>query len=118
MVVARVSSSSYSLWQPPVDLYESDSELIAFMETAGIAAARIQIVVEPEMLIIRGERKCPATDILTVHQLEIEYGCFARQMPLPKAVDPERVISAYHGGFLVVRMPLRRIQHTVEVFVK
>jgi HSP20 family protein len=117
-VLTRISSSSYSLWQPPVDIYESADELTAFMDAAGIAAGQIQVDVEPKMLTIKGERKCPAADILTVHQLEIEYGRFARQLPLPRAVDPRRVSSAFQQGFLVVRMPLLRIQNTVEVFVK
>ena len=118
MVVTRMSSSSFSLWEPPVDLYESDAELIVFMEAAGIVADQIRIMVEPGMLTIKGERKCPVDGISTVHQLEIEYGLFARQLPLPKAIDTSRVTSECRQGFLIVRMPLRKVQNTVEVFVE
>ncbi len=118
MVVSRVSSSAFSLWEPYVDLYESDSELIIFMEAAGIAAEDIKILVEPRMLTIKGERKCPVEGISTVHQLEIEYGRFARQLPLPKAIDTSMVTSECRQGFLIVRMPLREAQNTVEIFVK
>jgi len=118
MVITRMSSSSFSLWEPPVDLYESDAELIVFMEAAGIAADQIRIMVEPRMLTIKGERKCPVAGISTVHQLEIEYGRFARQLPLPKTIDTSKVTSEWRQGFLIIRMPLRKIQNTVEIFVK
>jgi HSP20 family molecular chaperone IbpA len=118
MVVARISSTSFSLWEPPIDLYESDCELIAFMEAAGIDAGQIKIMVEPKMLTIKGERKCPVSGITTVHQLEVEYGRFARQLQLPKAIDTNRVTSECRQGFLIVRMPLLEIQNTVEIFVK
>jgi len=118
MVVTRMTSSSFSLWEPPLDLYESDSELIVFMEAAGIAAEQMKIMVEPRMLTVKGERICPMAGISTVHQLEIEYGRFARKLPLPKAIDTNRVTSECRLGFLIVRMPLLEIQNTVEVFVK
>ncbi len=118
MVITRMTSSSFSLWEPPIDLYESDTDLIVFMEAAGIDAQQIKVVVESRMLIIKGERKCPVKGISTVHQLEIEYGRFERQLVLPRRIDTSRVISECRHGFLKVRMPLVKTQNTVEIVVK
>ncbi len=118
MVITRMASSSFSLWEPPIDLYESDTELIVFMEAAGIDAQQIKVIVESRTLTIKGERKCPVNGISTVHQLEIEYGRFERQLALPRRIDTSRVSSACRHGFLEVRMPLVKIQNTVEIVVK
>ncbi len=118
MVITRMTSSSFSLWEPPIDLYESDTDLIVFMEAAGIDAQQIKVVVESRMLTIKGERKCPVNDINTVHQLEIEYGRFERQLVLPRRIDTSRVISECRHGFLKVCMPLLKTQNTVEIVVK
>ncbi|MDD5759779.1 MAG: Hsp20/alpha crystallin family protein [Desulfobulbaceae bacterium] len=116
--VGRMKSSSCSLWQPPVDMYESDSELIVFVEVAGIAPDKIKIMAENEMLTISGERKCLISGVNHVHRLEIEYGHFACRIPLPVSIDVDKTKSEINNGFLLVRMPVVRHQGTVEINLK
>lgn len=114
----RMKSSSCSLWQPPVDMYESDSELIVFVEVAGIAPDKIKVMAEDQALTISGERKCEITGINHVHRLEIEYGHFACRIPLPLSIDVDGTKSEINNGFLLVRMPIVRHQGTVEINLK
>lgn len=116
--VGRMKSSSCSLWQPPVDMYESDGELIVFVEVAGIAPDNIKVMAEKEMLTISGERKCEISGINHVHRLEIEYGHFACRIPLPVSIDVDKTRSEINNGFLLVRMPVVRHQGTVEINLK
>ncbi len=116
--VSRMKSSSCSLWQPPVDIYESDTELIAFVEVAGIAPERIKVLAETQALTISGERRCEVAGIIHVHQLEIEYGHFACRIPLPQSINVEKTRSEVKNGFLVVRMPIVRQQGSVEINFK
>ena len=113
--VSRMKSSSCSLWQPPVDLYESDAELIAFVEVAGIEPEKIKVMAESQLLTISGERKCEIAGIIHVHQLEIEYGHFACRIPLPQPINVDKTRSEIKNGFLVVRMPIVRQQGSVEI---
>ena len=111
----RMKSSSCSLWQPPVDMYESEAELIVFVEVAGIAPEKIKVMAEAQVLTISGERKCEITGINHVHRLEIEYGHFACRIPLPLTIDVDATKSEINNGFLLVRMPIVRHQGTVKI---
>lgn len=113
--VSRMKSSSCSLWQPPVDIYESDTELIAFVEVAGIEPEKIKVLAEAQALTVSGERKCELAGIIHVHQLEIEYGHFACRIPLPLTINVDATRSEIKNGFLIVRMPIVRQQGTVEI---
>jgi HSP20 family protein len=110
-----MKASSCSLWQPPVDVYETDSELIVFVEVPGIAPEQIKVMAESTMLTISGSRKCEIQGINHVHQLEIEYGYFACRIPLPLMINVDGTRSTIENGFLTVRMPIVRQQGTVEI---
>ena len=114
----RMKSSSCSLWQPPVDMYESETELIVFVEVAGIAPEKIKVMAEAQVLTISGERKCEIVGINHVHRLEIEYGHFACRIPLPLSIDVDGTKSEINNGLLLVRMPIIRHQGTVEINLK
>ena len=114
----RMKSSSCSLWQPPVDMYESDTELIVFVEVAGIAPEKIKVMAEAQVLTISGERKCEIAGINHVHRLEIEYGHFACRIPLPLSINVDATKSEINNGLLLVRMPILRHQGTVEINLK
>lgn len=114
----RMKSSSCSLWQPPVDMYESDTELIVFVEVAGIAPEKIKVMAESQLLTVSGERKCKIAGINHVHRLEIEYGQFACRIPLPLTINVDATRSEIKNGFLLVRMPIVRHQGTVEINLK
>ncbi len=116
--VGRMKSASCSLWQPPVDMYESDTELIVFVEVAGIDPDKIKVMAEAQALTISGERKCEITGINHVHQLEIEYGHFACRIPLPMLINVNETRSEIKNGFLIVRMPIIRHKGTVEINLK
>lgn len=113
-----MKTSSCSLWQPPVDIYESDTELIIFAEVAGIEPEKVRVMAETNMLTISGERKCELNGINHVHRLEVEYGHFACRVPLPLSVDVDKTHSEIKNGFLIVRMPIVRHQGTVEINVR
>jgi len=113
--VSRMKTSSCSLWQPPVDIYESDSELIVVAEVAGIEPEKIKLMAEQNYLTVSGERKCGFNGINHVHRLEIEYGHFACRIPLPLCVDVDKTRSEIKNGFLIVWLPIVRHQGTVEI---
>ena len=71
-------------WEPPVDMYENEHEVVVVVAMPGVAADRVQVVTENGALIVRGERPLPfAGRPLAVRHLEIPYGAFERRIPLP-----------------------------------
>ena len=98
-------------WEPRIDLIEEAHRLLLKAELAGVNGDNIQLVYEPERhaLIIRGER---LEEDLTdgnrtgIHQLEIFYGEFQRELRLPDvAIDAAGIRATYRNGILIVMIP-------------
>ena len=71
-------------WEPPVDVFEDEREVLLVVAMPGISADRVQVITEPGALVVRGVRPIPlAGSRHRVRQLEIPYGGFGRRIPLP-----------------------------------
>jgi HSP20 family molecular chaperone IbpA len=97
---ARVQAS----WEPPVDIVEDEREVVIVVAMPGVPAERVEVFVEPGLLVIRGERPVPFAQARhAVRQLEIPYGLFERRIPLNGA----RFESGTHqlvNGCVVLRL--------------
>lgn len=70
-------------WEPPVDLYESGDELTLLVALPGVTPQQLEVVLAPNLIIVRGERSLPANSRhATIHRLEIPYGQFERRISL------------------------------------
>lgn len=84
----RLASSerTQAVWEPPVDVFEDELEVIVVVALPGVPADRIQVTTESGLLVIRAESPLPfAGSRRAVRQLEIPYGSFERSIPLPEA---------------------------------
>ena len=82
----RLTASQRTLatWEPPVDVFEDDREIVILVAMPGVTAERMQVLHEPGMLVVRGVRPIPLTASgHAVRQLEIPYGAFERRIALP-----------------------------------
>ena len=78
------SRTARPAWEPPVDMYENDREVVVVVAMPGVAADRVAVLIENGALVVRGERPLPfAGRPLAVRHLEIPYGAFERRIPLP-----------------------------------
>ena len=103
----HLNARSRVAWEPPVDMFEGDGEVVIVVAMPGVTSDRVQVSHEQAALVVRGERPLPfARQALAVRQLEIPYGAFERRIPLPagrfEAAAPELT-----QGCLLIR--LRRI---------
>jgi HSP20 family protein len=71
-------------WEPPIDVLETDRELLIFVALPGVDPDQVVAVIEDGMLIIRGQRILPPElrDAL-IHRLELPQGRFERRIALP-----------------------------------
>ncbi|MCA1454571.1 Hsp20/alpha crystallin family protein [Bradyrhizobium sp. BRP22] len=71
-------------WEPPIDVLETDRELLIFVALPGVDPDQVVAIIENGVLIIRGQRILPAElrDAL-IHRLELPQGRFERRIALP-----------------------------------
>jgi len=105
---AAVSKHSHenglSGWHPPSDVCEEGDSIHIFVEVAGLDPKNIDLKVEANRLIVRGERKRPVMNG-AYHQTEILMGPFHRTFILPANVNPEKIVATYNQGILAIELP-------------
>lgn len=71
-------------WEPPVDLLETDQELILMAALPGVRASEVDLVIGRGELAIVGTRLLPAAlRLARVHRMELPHGRFERRVALP-----------------------------------
>jgi len=105
---ARPGQAADRAWSPPVDAWETKSELRVQVELPGTQARLIRLDFVEGVLTIRAERPPdPALQRDQVRQVECRYGSFVRRLTLPAAIDPDRIRATYRDGVLDIRLPKR-----------
>ena len=104
----RLSASerTQASWEPPVDMFEDDDEIVVVVALPGVSADRIEVTTEPGALRVRAERVLPAAARGAVRHLEIPYGCFERRIALPEIPLQAGTPDLTHGCLI---MTLRKL---------
>jgi HSP20 family protein len=107
------------VWSPPVDILEREDEVILKVDLPEVNQSDIDIKVEENTLIIRGERKfIKETPSVNYLQIERPYGTFQRTFTVPRVIDQEKIKAAYKDGVLQVILPKRREVYPKQIVVK
>jgi HSP20 family protein len=97
-------------WTPPVDIMETENELVLKADIPEIEMKDIDIQLENGTLTLKGERKFEQeSNGKGYHRIERSYGAFARSFSLPETVDPEKVRADYKAGVLTVTLPKKEV---------
>ncbi|HKH21293.1 MAG TPA: Hsp20/alpha crystallin family protein [Gammaproteobacteria bacterium] len=87
-------------WEPPVDVLETDNEVLICIALPGVAAEHIQVMLEGDVVSIAGARLMPEqSQSAVIHRLEIPLGRFERRIRLPKQ-SMQLVQSVFDNGLL------------------
>jgi HSP20 family protein len=98
------SERTSAVWEPPVDVFEDEREIVIVVALPGVPADRIEITTESDTLILRAERRIPfASSRGAVRQLEIPYGYFERRIRLSH-VALEFGTREFRDGCLILRL--------------
>lgn len=93
-------------WLPALDEVETPEEVVVKAELPGMEEKDIAVSVSGNNLILKGERKAEEEKKEKhFHRIERTYGSFERVLPLPVAVDPEKISATYSKGVLEVHLP-------------
>lgn len=91
-------------WEPPVDVIETEREVVVIAALPGVSAAEVKAVIEGTCLIIAGRRSSPAAlGAVLVHRMELPRGRFERRITLPRGVY-DRVSHRMVDGCLVISL--------------
>jgi HSP20 family protein len=97
---------STTTWNPAVDIYETDNDVVLKAELPGIDPKSIDVRLENKMLLLKGERHFEKeTKEENYHRVEREYGTFSRAFSLPMAVKEEKITAEYKDGILKIVLP-------------
>jgi HSP20 family protein len=106
-------------WSPPVDVYETENELVFRADLPGVSSQDLEVRVENQTLKIAGERKFDKGDgNRGFHRIERNYGNFGRSFAVPDVFDTEKVSAAYKDGVLTVSLPKKETAKPRQVKVQ
>jgi HSP20 family protein len=102
----HVATRRSDRWRPPVEVYETDEALIVTAEIAGVNERDLSVVIDHDVLSIRGERTDDrGGERRSYRETGIAFGPFGVDVYIPFAVDAERTDADYANGFLRIRLP-------------
>jgi HSP20 family protein len=91
-------------WEPPVDILETESEILVLVALPGVDPDDAQALIEDGTLVIAGTRVVPEQlRTATIHRLELPQGRFYRCLRLP-AGRYAGVRRAAAAGCLIVTL--------------
>lgn len=90
---------------PLLNLSEDQDHVYVRAELAGVRPEDIEITLEDNKLILRGERKIPTEEkVVGYHRREREAGSFRRLVRLPDRLDPAKVEAVFKDGVLTITL--------------
>lgn len=90
----------------PMDMYESDGNVVLKASLPGLKAEDVDVTITGDALTIKGEFKAEGEgERDSVHFQERRYGAFQRTIRLPTEVDTEAVEAEFKDGLLTLTLP-------------
>ena len=107
---------------PKIDVSETDNEIHVTAEMPGMDQNDVEVLLEDDRLIIRGEKREEREDKdknRNYHIRERVQGAFSRTLPLPFAPDPSQVKAEFKDGVMTITIPkpqeVKQKQHRIDV---
>ena len=117
-VTYELSRSQFSrfaahAWEPAINAYRCKACIRICVDLAGVDRSLIDLTVEPRRVVIRGTRELPEPTHAEGHAvqllaMEIDYGLFVREVPLPAEVEIDQAHAEQRNGLLWISLPLKQ----------
>ncbi len=95
-----------SIWEPPIDVFESDQALTVLIALPGVSPLQVEVLVDGGALFVVGERPLTTSAGAVIRRLEIPYGRFERRIDLPPGHFEIREQTLVNGS---LRLSLRKL---------
>jgi len=98
----------------PVDVYETDTEVVVKAEVPGIKKEDLEINLQDNTLTIRGHtREETETKEDNYYRHEVRCGSFFRAIPLPSEVKQDEIKATCDSGVCTIRAPKKAVEEKV-----
>jgi HSP20 family protein len=95
----------------PLNVAETQDEYRVTAELPGLSSEDVEVLLDEDVLTIRGERKFERRDDKeSYHLIESSYGTVQRSLRLPAPVDAEQVQANFENGLLTITLPKSKAQ--------
>lgn len=93
-------------WVPPVDIYESETELVLAADLPGVKRENVEVELLGDVLTIRGRKEFSGpSPNERCHHLECRHGPFERSFVIRSRIDRQAVSASSRNGVLRVTLP-------------
>jgi len=100
-----------SMWSPHVEVSERDGKLLVQADLPGMKREDIDVQIEQDAIVIRGERKAHQTSNQGgYYRSERSYGSFYRTIPLPEGTNADSAQASFRDGVLEIELDAPREQ--------
>jgi HSP20 family protein len=89
---------------PPVDVWETETEVVIELDVPGVKAEDLSAEVVEGQLIVTGERAAPEGAVRR-YRSERWQGRFVRSFGVPTGIDGDRISADYADGVLRLTLP-------------
>jgi len=102
-----------------LDIYQDETTIYVIAPIAGMDPKDIEIVLEKDVLTIKGERK-KQFEVEEKNSIfrECHWGSFSRSVILPSNVDEKKVDAKFSNGVLEIVLPKVKDSGAVSIIVK
>ena len=93
-------------WLPSIDLTETKDKLVVKAELPGLEAKDVELILNEDILTIRGEKK-EEMEEKDEHRYYVERysGEFERRIKLPAPVKTDKIDATFKKGILTISLP-------------
>ena len=99
----RSAVRSLPAWEPPVDVFESETALVILVALPGVEPGDVGVLIEGETVIVTGSRPLQKmANGFLIHRLEIPHGRFERRLRLAAAGRLELIRRELTRGCLLL----------------
>jgi HSP20 family protein len=104
-VAGAPGNGGSSTWLPPVDVWETENELVLSFDLPGVAEERVSVELDDNVLTVSGEReRTEEQSGDRFYRFERRFGSFSRSLTLPAGVTEDAIKADYRDGVLEIRV--------------
>jgi HSP20 family protein len=106
-------------FEPAVEVADTPEAVIVKAQVPGVPKDNIQVSMTDNTMILKGEMKEEEKkEDKNYYRREWRYGAFERTIPLPVAVQAEKVTADLKDGVLTVTLPKREAAKAKQIPIK
>ena len=111
-------SESMGTWRPPVDIIDTETAIVIFVEIPGVDKEAVAIEVKENVLSISGERNVDnSVGNGSYMRSERVFGRFARSFALPAMIPTEKITASFKDGVLKISIPKPEVEQPRKVSI-